>query len=236
MDSPPPNINDSAEPIDGPRRFLRMRSAEVGIELTDADFEQCDRLMNNWDSCFADLETAVREGTISRPAAAYMAVKQWLNKPDHVSVDYRLWASMFRDAGFTESQCRAAAPTKPALLFRGATPERVRGLAWTVDLEQARYFATQRQLDPAAASVWMAWVPPELMLAKYGHPQHRGDWGESEVVVDAEHLTGIVELSDSRVERLMPVHGGLFSQLPRKHLKWALQARRLRKECERAAR
>jgi hypothetical protein len=209
-----------------PHWFERGLAERAGFELTTADFEQCEAVGEFWNGGFADLESAVQENALSRPAAAFLAITLWPNKPDSVSVDYALWARMFRDGRFTEDGRRVTPPARPALLFRGATPEGARGLSWTTDLEQARYFATSdRQRNPAEARVWMSWVPPDLMLARFG----RG-W-ESEVIVDAEHLTAVVELSGARVGKLMSSHGGRFAGTRRKHLRWAVHSRSLRREC-----
>jgi hypothetical protein len=223
MNDPQPHECDDKDP----HWFAREQAERAGFELTAADFEQCEAIGEYWNGGFTDLEMAVQENALSRPAAAFMAISLWPYKPDSVSVNYALWARMFRDGRFTEDGHRVTPPARPALLFRGATPEGVKGLSWTTDLEQARYFATSdRQRNPGRARVWMSWVPPELMLAHFG----RG-W-ESEVIVDAEHLTAVVELSGTRVKKLLSAHGGRFTVTRRKHLRWAVHSRRLRRECQ----
>jgi hypothetical protein len=96
----------------------------------------------------------------------------------------RAWIAFFRRAGFCSSPPGLPAPSEPLTVYRGCTAGRRRGMAWTTDLDQARWFARRwLHLDssvPASEVVTMD-VPPGLVLARC---EGRGEGSEAEIVVD----------------------------------------------------
>lgn len=156
-----------------------------GHRLSDAAAAICMQVLSHDLDAAMTLERGYRTGTIPPAAAAALAPDLWRNKQDRHEPHYPTWRDMFRLSGFTTNCEPDRRPRRAAVLFRGATAERRAGLSWSYDPDQAHYFATQRQASRARACVWMAWVPPDLMLARYL------DGWEQEVVVDARTLTPV---------------------------------------------
>ncbi|WGJ88204.1 hypothetical protein [Gordonia sp. SMJS1] len=202
-----------------------IAAERLGVALSKQQAGDLTRHLLDGSRAFTELEGAVRTGTISHQTAAVAAVTLWPAKPDNVTIDYPLWRDLFRIAGFSSDGAATPRPRSSLLLFRGATPDRARGLSWTTDLEQAHYFATQRQVPGATACTWAAWVTPSRMLAFYGHTPPC----EFEVVVDATDFP-VLALSNSRLEQLMAAHGGRYTRDRRSPLHWAYLRRQLRRE------
>ena len=156
-----------------------------GYRLSDAEVAICRHILVNDLDAALTLERGYRAGTIPPAVAAALTPELWRNKQDRHEPHYPTWREMFRLSGFTTNCEPDRRPRRAALLFRGATVERRGGLSWSYDPNQAHYFATQRQVSPARACVWMARVPADLMLARYL------DGWEQEVVVDACGLTPV---------------------------------------------
>jgi hypothetical protein len=92
-----------------------------------------------------------------------------------------LWCELFHVAAYPE-------PAEPLTLYRGATPGRARGMAWTTDLKMARWFASRmRAADPRPAYVYTVTAPPEAVLAVMDDVEPDGR-AEHEVVVDPRRL------------------------------------------------
>lgn len=110
--------------------------------------------------------------------------------------DMDTYVALFRRAGFVTDFLEVIPPKSPLTIYRGvphARDEGTRAIAWTSDLNVARYFAHRldhladpeifgedvRQVEP---TIWKATVPPEGVLALfYGQ-------NEIEVVVDPGSL------------------------------------------------
>jgi hypothetical protein len=109
-----------------------------------------------------------------------------------------IWIATFRRVGFCSSPPGLPAPTEPLTVSRGCTPGRRRGMAWTADIEAARWFACRwLHLDssvPASEVVTMD-VPPGLVLARC---EGRGEGTEAEIVVD---ILGVARGLIRRLER-----------------------------------
>lgn len=100
------------------------------------------------------------------------------------------WVDLFRTAGFVDDEDEdAEPPTELLCVCRGSTWGHRRGMAWTRNVEQAKWFADR----------WTAWgkgeglvfevtVPPETVLALIGMG---GGRDEAEVVVDPALLPPI---------------------------------------------
>ena len=102
------------------------------------------------------------------------------------------WLAMFRDAGFvTDDAERAIAVRRRSLtVWRGATPRYSKGMSWTLDIDQARWFA-HRELTVFGyddAAVFKAKVPRPHVLAMFFERR-----AESEVVVNPRTLRGSAE-------------------------------------------
>jgi hypothetical protein len=114
------------------------------------------------------------------------------------------WILMFRTAGYCSSPPGLPAPTSPTTVYRGCTPGRRRGMSWTTDLDQARWFARRflHVLDTPRTEVVTMDVPPELVLARCeGRGGTDGLSVEAEVVVDC---LAIPRGAIRRLEELTP--------------------------------
>jgi len=99
---------------------------------------------------------------------------------------------MFRDAGFvTDNAQRVIAARRRSLtVWRGAAPRHSKGMSWTLDIDQARWFA-HRELTVFGyddAAVFKAKVPRPHVLAMFFEKR-----AESEVVVNPRTLRGSAE-------------------------------------------
>ena len=98
------------------------------------------------------------------------------------------WEFMFSDAGYHGlSGELLKRPCEPVTLFRGASiGETVRGfgMSWTVNREQAQWFADRNMmLSEDEQAVFKAEIPSWLLLADYREQDRRVGRGEGEIVV-----------------------------------------------------
>jgi hypothetical protein len=94
------------------------------------------------------------------------------------------WHASWRKAGFCSDTEDVGAPTGPVVVYRGASPKFKRGLAWTDDLDKARWFARRFPKSDhfAAGRVYEATATPDRVYARIlGR-------GEDEWVVDTRRL------------------------------------------------
>lgn len=110
------------------------------------------------------------------------------------SFGVRKWCELFRMAGYPR-------PAAPLTIYRGATPGRARGMAWTTALDMARLFADRfgtfadgsGRFRPAY--VYTVTAPPEAVLAIMDDVEPDGRL-EHEVVVDPRRLPKVSRLPE----------------------------------------
>ena len=95
--------------------------------------------------------------------------------------------ALLRELGFCTDRPETPRPSTDLAIWRGGMPD---GVAWTTDIEVARFFARRFATD-APDPVYKATVAPEHVLARFFGR------GEAEVVVDPRMLTG-VEVMEGR--------------------------------------
>jgi hypothetical protein len=88
------------------------------------------------------------------------------------------WVAMFRAAGFLLHPTNLARPVGSVMLYRGATPDRARAMAWNLDRTVAEHFQ-RRYGGPRIANLYRTLVSQKAMLAVLS----RGTEG-SEIVID----------------------------------------------------
>jgi hypothetical protein len=98
------------------------------------------------------------------------------------SVHPDTWVDLFNAVGYTHDGQPAKSPTGPITVYRGCTPERRGGMAWTSDLGVAQRFARNQP----GGHVYAFDAPPRALLA-YIHE-------DSEYVIDNAFLKGAVRL------------------------------------------
>lgn len=116
------------------------------------------------------------------------------------------FVKLFERAGFVSDFLEAQRPTESMTLYRGvpnAVPRFARGIAWTTDLEKARYFSHRLDhlTDPTFESrhtvqptVWTSVIDPDGILALFY------EQNELEVVVNPRRLRKL-----RKIEQSMPV-------------------------------
>jgi hypothetical protein len=96
------------------------------------------------------------------------------------------WVSLFRKADYSDTL-----PSEPVTLYRGATPGRRRGMAWTTDLDRARMFAhTWIGNAGKQTKVFTVTATPDMMLCDIDKACSDGGRGENEIVLDPFKLRG----------------------------------------------
>lgn len=105
-----------------------------------------------------------------------------------------VWTELFRNVGYTHNG-EPANPPDEVTLFRGAPEHRRRGMAWTVDREQADWFvkgggSVHRLQEDEPYLLWSLNAPGSALLAYI----HRNGRNASEYVVDTLGLRGITPL------------------------------------------
>ena len=82
--------------------------------------------------CWHTMPEAQRPATL----AYVWSIAEWPER----ALGTRLWVTLFRSVGFV-SESGQPAPVEPLRIYRGATWGRRRGMAWTSDIDRARWFA-----------------------------------------------------------------------------------------------
>src|SRR4029078_6886251 len=65
------------------------------------------------------------------------------------------------------SDAASERPTEPLTLYRGATEEHQRGLAWTADPERAQWFAKRVDFQDDPALVYRRTFAPQDIMARF---------------------------------------------------------------------
>ena len=98
-------------------------------------------------------------------------------------LDIEVWVAWFGRVGFRDSEGKPIErPTEKMVLYRGALPENRHSLSWTIDREQAQWFANRIP----GAKVYRLEASPNQLLADY----RGGGRGEAEMVVRPYELGG----------------------------------------------
>jgi hypothetical protein len=109
----------------------------------------------------------------------------WADYPESsIRPDY--WMELFAAAGYTHDGRPAKLPRRPITIYRGCTPDRCEGMAWTSDLRVARRFARDDRDGRPTGHVYAFDAPPSALLA-YIHE-------DSEYVIDNVFLEDAVRL------------------------------------------
>ncbi|MFI9273971.1 hypothetical protein ACIGXM_25170 [Kitasatospora sp. NPDC052896] len=95
------------------------------------------------------------------------------------------WITLFRTAGFVALPTNLAAPTAPLAVYRGATEDRARGMAWSWERYKAEEFQQRYTKLGRTTHLYTATIQPADVLAVFGTR------GEHEVVVDSRQLARI---------------------------------------------
>lgn len=133
-------------------------------------------------------------GVLTRGMLTFYLPWLWRYREDESHVPADMWRAMFEHAEYTEDMVVRERTRRTFRAYRGATSENRDGLSWSLDVEQAKYFARSRQAPGAQASVWVTNIPPDRIFAQFI------DGPEKEITADV-HGLDIRPLED---ERLLP--------------------------------
>lgn len=124
-----------------------------------------------------------KSGTLTPGALTFFLPRLWCFRLGDSPVPIHVWRAMFEHAEYTENMMVAPRPTRTVRAYRGATEANREGLSWSLDPEQAKYFARDRQAPGVTtARVWVTNIPAERMFARYT------DGWEQEVTADVRGL------------------------------------------------
>jgi hypothetical protein len=128
------------------------------------------------------LAEALVDGKVTNDTVTALVGEVWSSAeyPDR-ELDHDTWRWLFDVAGFTVDGKRAARPTEPMTLYRGAVAERRTDWSWSRNIKVAERFAAGVR-GRAEGRLWVCEVPPEAMLAV------NTERDEDEVVVDTRGL------------------------------------------------
>ncbi|MCV7419323.1 hypothetical protein H7K45_02105 [Mycobacterium yunnanensis] len=110
----------------------------------------------------------VRDGNLDLTKDEFQGVVAgvWSMAEPFVSgLDWDTWVELFLLNGFTNDGTYANRPAGPLDLYRGATEDKKRGMAWTTDIDVARSFAYDRISNRSVGNVYVAHVAPAVTLA-----------------------------------------------------------------------
>jgi hypothetical protein len=95
------------------------------------------------------------------------------------------WVRMFRAAGFVSQPDSLPAPADSLTVYRGASPERARGMAWSTTLTAADHHRLRSNRRGHPAQIYVAIAERDAVLALIGSR------GEAEVIVDSRNLDAL---------------------------------------------
>jgi hypothetical protein len=130
----------------------------------------------------ADTIAQFQAGHLSPAALTFFLPWLWQMRPDASRVPTEVWRGMFQCAAYTENRIVQQRPRRTFRAYRGATLQNRDGLSWSLDVEQAKYFARSRQAPGAIAHLWVTNIPPERLFARYT------EGFENEVTADVRGL------------------------------------------------
>jgi len=166
------------------------------LHLSARELAEITAMVMETGSFAPESETVARfkAGALTRGMLTFFVPWLWRDRPDTSPVPNEVWRGMFEQVEYTEDMVVRDRPRRTVRAYRGATAENSDGLAWSLDVEQAKYFARSRQAPGAHAQVWVANIPPQRIFARFI------DGWENEVTADARGLD-IRPLED---EHLLP--------------------------------
>jgi len=154
----------------GTEREIRAIAERARLRLTDDEFAGIVELVNETGN-FAPEAAVVdrfRSGALTPSMLTFFLPRMWRYRLDHSPVPVEVWRAMFEFAEYTEDMVVRRRRRGTWVAYRGATEANREGLSWTLDVEQARYFARFRQAPgDRSATVWATRIPADRVYARY---------------------------------------------------------------------
>lgn len=177
---------------------VRAMAERAQLILSDDEFAGIVRLVNETGNLAPEPAVVERfeSGALTPGMLTFFLPRMWRYRLGDSPVPVEVWRAMFEFAEYTEDMVVQRRRRGTRLAFRGATQVNREGLSWSLDVEQARYFARNRQAPgDRSASVWVARIPSDRVYARYM------DGMEKELVADVRGLD-VRPLEEWRPSRL----------------------------------
>ncbi|WIE57157.1 hypothetical protein DEI96_013495 [Curtobacterium sp. MCLR17_031] len=164
---------------------VRAMAARAQLVLSDDEFAGIVRLVNETGDLAPEPAVVERfnSGSLTPGMLTFFLPRMWRYRLGDAPVPIEVWRAMFEFAEYTEDMVVQRRRRGTRVAFRGATDANREGLSWSLDVEQARYFARDRQAPrDRSATVWVARIPSDRVYARYM------DGFEKEIVADVRGL------------------------------------------------
>lgn len=164
---------------------VRAMAARAHLVLSDDEFAGIVRLVNETGDLAPESAVAERfsSGSLTPGMLTFFLPRMWRYRLGDSPVPIEVWRGMFEFAEYTEDMVVDKRRRGTQVAYRGATEANREGLSWSLDLDQARYFARGRQAPgDLSATVWVARIPSDRVYARYP------DGIEKELVADVRGL------------------------------------------------
>ncbi|MBF4608935.1 hypothetical protein [Curtobacterium sp. VKM Ac-1393] len=177
---------------------VRAMAERAQLTLSDDEFAGIVRLVNETGNLAPEPAVVERfeSGALTPGMLTFFLPRMWRYRLGDSPVPGEVWRAMFEFAEYTEDMVVQRRRRGTWVAFRGATQANREGLSWSLEVEQARYFARDRQAPgDRSASVWVARIPSDRVYARY-----MGGI-EKELVADVRGLD-VRSLEECRSDRL----------------------------------
>lgn len=164
---------------------VRAMAERAQLILSDDEFAGIVRLVNETGNLAPEPAVVERfeAGGLTPGMLTFFLPRMWRYRLGDSPVPVEVWRAMFEFAEYTEDMVVQRRRRASRVAFRGATQANREGLSWSLDVEQARYFARYRQAPgDRSASVWVTRIPSDRVYARYM------DEMEKELVADVRGL------------------------------------------------
>lgn len=181
-----------------PHESVEKMAEHIRLDLSDPELRLIVEIINKTGDYAPRDEIINRfQGNELTPAVLTFFLPQiWIMKQDECTVPNDVWHSMFHHCFFTNDRKVTNKPRRTVRAYRGATAENRDGLAWSLDADQARYFARSRQAPGSRAQVWATNIPSSRVYA------HFMDGWEQEITADVRGLTIVPLENESSLPRV----------------------------------
>ena len=164
---------------------VREMAERAQLALSDDEFASIVRLVNETGNLAPESAVVERfnSGSLTPGMLTFFLPRMWRYRLGDSPVPVEVWRAMYELAEYTEEMVVQRRRRGTRVAFRGATEANREGLSWSLDVEQARYFARDRQAPgDRSATVWVARIPSDRVYARYM------DGFEKELVADVRGL------------------------------------------------
>lgn len=164
---------------------VRNMVEDMKLNLTAHEHRQIAAIVEKTNNFAPENEVAkeFRRGALTPGMLTFFLPWMWRYRDDNSQVPIEDWRAMFQEAYYTKDMRVQPRPKRMVRAYRGATEVDRDGLSWSLDVEQAEYFARFRQAPGVmTARVWVTNIPGERVFARY-----MSGW-EKEITADVRGL------------------------------------------------